>query len=275
VDGHERTYALHVPANYDSSKAVPLVLALHGRLGTGTGEEKLAHLDRISDEHGFLVVYPDGLGRSWADGRGGTPSDRNGVDDVQFLSALIDKIEDEYRVDGTRIYATGMSNGGFMSARLACDLANRIAAVAIVGASLSENVANDCHPAKPVSAFIIQGTEDPLVPVAGGPLGRNTAGGVVLSHDATVRKFAEWDRRTAEAKKQHIPDTAGDGTTIDVLTYDGCGENSEVQGMVVNGGGHTWPGGKQYLPAALIGKTTRNLDGSEVIGEFLSRHARE
>jgi polyhydroxybutyrate depolymerase len=158
VDARQRTYDLHVPANYDGTKNAPLLIALHGRLGTGSGQQSLAHLDRVSDEFGFLVVYPDGLQRSWDDGRGATPSDKNGVDDVKFISILIDTLESKYKVDRSRIYATGMSNGGFRTGRLACDLSDRIAAVAIVGASLSENVAADCHPTKPVSALIIQGS---------------------------------------------------------------------------------------------------------------------
>jgi polyhydroxybutyrate depolymerase len=274
VDERKRTYILHVPPNYDGNAAMPLVVALHGRLGTGSGEEKLTHLNKVSDEYGFIVVYPDGLERSWADGRGGTPADKNGVDDVKFVSALIDKVESEYQVDTARVYATGMSNGGFMSGRLACELSDRVAAVAIVAASLSESVAARCHPAKPVSVMIIQATEDPLVPLAGGALGRNGGGGMVLSHDAAVRKFAEVNLCATEPEKKHITDRAGDGTSLDVVSYGSCAGGSEVQGYVVNNGGHTWPGGMQYLPASIIGKTTHNLDSSEVIWDFLSRHTR-
>jgi polyhydroxybutyrate depolymerase len=273
VDGHQRSYDIHVPADYDPTKPLPLVLALHGRLGTGSSEERLAHFDKVSDDNGFLAVYPNGLDRSWADGRGGSgsPSDRNNIDDVKFLSALIDKIKSEYNIDATRIYAIGMSNGGFMSARLACELSDRIAAVAIVGASLSENVAANCHPAKPISVMIIQGTSDPIVPLAGGALGKDTAGRI-LSHDASVQKFAELDHCNAEPRKHQIPDTAKDGTTVDVTAYESCANGTEVRGYVVNGGGHTWPGGVQYLPAAFIGKTTHNLDGSSAIWKFLSTH---
>ena len=274
VDGRERTYEVHVPSRYDGTTEVPLVLALHGRLGTGSGQEKLGHLDRVSDEHGFLVVYPDGLERSWADGRGGTPSDKNGVDDVKFLSALIDKLEGEYKVDAQRVYATGMSNGGFMSGKLACDLPEQITAVAIVAASLSGNAAASCHPTKPVSVMIIQGTQDPLVPLAGGELGKHGSGGMVLSHDATVEKFVAVDRCEGAPKKDHIADTAGDGTTLDVTTYSSCASGSEVIGYVVNGGGHTWPGGLPYMPASIIGKTSKNLDASEVIWKFFERKVR-
>jgi polyhydroxybutyrate depolymerase len=147
--------------------------------------------------------------------------------------------------------------------------------VAIVGASLSESVAAICRPAKPISVLIIQGTDDSLVPLAGGALGRRGGGGVVLSHAAALQKFVEANHCAPEPKEENIPDTAKDGTSIDVVTYVGCAGGSEVQGYIVKGGGHTWPGGMQYLPAALIGKTTQDLDGSEVIGEFLSHHVHQ
>ena len=274
VDGRERTYTYHVPSSYDGTRPMPLVLALHGRLGQGAGEERLSHFDKISDANGFIVIYPDGLDRSWADGRGGTPSDRKEVDDVKFLSSLIDKFEADYKIDPTRVYAMGMSNGGFMSGRVACQLSNRIAAVAIVAASLSDTVAASCHPAEPISALILQGTNDPLVPLAGGALGHNGAGGVVLSHDATVEKFAKLDDCPEPPKKEHIADRAGDGTTIDATLYSGCAAGTEVRGYVVNGGGHAWPGGMQYFPASVIGKTSKNMDASEAIWDFFSRHTR-
>jgi polyhydroxybutyrate depolymerase len=274
VDAQVRTYALHVPSSYTGARSVPLVLALHGRLGTGSGQERLAHFDKVSDEHGFLVVYPDGLERGWADGRGGTPSDHKGAGDAKFLSALIDNIASKYSVDPARIYATGMSNGGFMSGRLACEMSDRIAAVAIVAASLSETTAANCRPVRPISVLIVQGTKDPLVPIQGGALGKNGFRGVVLSHEAAERKFVEVNRCSGEPKREHIPDKAGDGTTIDVVTHFPCAEGSEVRGYVVNGGGHTWPEGMQYLPTIVVGKTTHNLDGSEVIWKFLSRHSR-
>lgn len=231
-------------------------------------------MDKVSDEHGFLVAYPDGLDRSWADGRGSTPSDRNGIDDVKFLSVLIDQIATLYRVDRARVYATGMSNGGFMSGLLACDLSDRIAAVAIVAASLSENTSAACHQAKPVSALVLQGTNDPLVLFTGGTLGRNGVRGQVLSHDTAVRRFTSLNHCAAEPGIQHLLDNANDGTSIDETTYSSCNRDSEVRSYVINGAGQTRPGGTQYLPAAIIGKTSRNLDASETIWEFFSQHSR-
>jgi polyhydroxybutyrate depolymerase len=96
----------------------------------------------------------------------------------------------------------------------------------------------------------------------------------VLSHNETVKKFVELDRCGLEHKKEHIGDDAGDGTTVDIQLYSGCAGGNEVRSYVVNGGGHTWPSGMQYLPAAMIGKTTHNLNGSEVIWKFFSQHRR-
>jgi polyhydroxybutyrate depolymerase len=274
VDGRERTYALPVPKSYVGTKTTPLVIALHGRLGTGEGQERLGHSDKSSEVHGFLVVYPDGLDRSWADGRGASPSDTKGVDDVKFLSELIDKISTEYKIDSAHVYATGMSNGGLMSGRLGCELSEKIAAVGIVGASLSPNVASRCHPEKPVSVLIVQGTKDPLVPFAGGPLRRNRSHGEALSHEAAVQKWVEINPCSKLPKRQHIPDGAGDGTSIEIAAYSGCAGGAQVAGYTVEDGGHTWPGGIQYLPSALIGKTSRNLDASETIWEFFVRQHR-
>ncbi|HKM65671.1 MAG TPA: PHB depolymerase family esterase [Candidatus Acidoferrum sp.] len=274
VDGLERTYRLHVPPSYDGNHAVPLVIALHGRTGTGQAQERMSHLDKVSDEHGFVAIFPDGLERSWADGRGVTSSDKRGINDVKFLSELIAKLENEYKIDPARIYAMGMSNVGFMSARLACDLADKIVAVGIVAASLSTNTAAPCKPAKPVSVLVIQGTKDPLVPYQGGPMGKNGERGNILSHDATIEKFSQLDRCAAPPRRDDTSDQANDGTSIEVVTYSACTAGTEVRGYTVENGGHTWPGGTPYLPAMIIGKTTQNLNGSETIWEFFSGHAR-
>jgi len=274
VDGLERFYFLHLPANYNASKPAPLVLALHGRLGTGEGQQRLSHFDKVSDEHGFLVAYPDGFERSWADGRGGTPADKKGLNDVKFLSQLIGTLEDKYHIDPRRVYVTGMSNGGFMTARMACELADKVAAVGIVSASLSANAAGACAPAKPVSVAIFQGTEDPLVPYRGGEMGKNTAGGAILSHEQTVKKFAQLDHCPEKPQLERIPDNKGDGTTVEITRYSDCSQGTEVRGYTIEGGGHAWPGGVAYFPEAIIGKTSLNLDASETIWEFFAAHSR-
>jgi polyhydroxybutyrate depolymerase len=274
VDGRERTYLVHVPPSYSKATPAPLVVALHGRLGTGRGQEWLGHLDKVSDDHGFVVVYPDGINRSWADGRGGSPSDQANVNDVKFISELIDRLAAEHRIDSARVYVTGMSNGGFMSGRLACELADKIAAAALVGASMSVPTTTACKPSRAISVLIMQGTKDPFVPYQGGALGRNGSRGQILSHQDAVEKWVALNHCTAQPSKAQIPDEKGDGTSVDVAIYEPCAEGTEVRDYTIVEGGHTWPGGLQYLPQMIIGKTTKNMDASEVIWEFFARHSR-
>jgi polyhydroxybutyrate depolymerase len=274
VDGHERTYEFHVPATYKTEQSVPLVLILHGRLGDGRGTASLTHFDKVSDAHGFLAVYPDGLHRSWADGRKVTDSDKEGIDDVKFLSELIHKLSSAQRIDDSRIYVAGISNGGFMTQRVACELSDQIAAVGVVAATMSEQIAASCHPTKPVSVLMMQGSLDTFVPIQGGAMGRNGSRGQILSLRATAEKWVNLDGCNSTPERSTLPDNARDGTTVQRESFSGCKERTEVVAYTVEGGGHTWPGGKQYLPAAIIGKTTRNLDGSETLWEFFARHSR-
>jgi polyhydroxybutyrate depolymerase len=274
VDGHERSYEFHVPATYKTEQPVPLVLILHSRLGDGRGTAALTHFNKVSDAHGFLAVYPDGLHRSWADGRKVTDSDKEGIDDVKFLSELIHNLSSAHPIDGSRIYVAGISNGGFMTQRVACELSDQIAAVGVVAATMGEQIAASCHPAKPVSVLMMQGSLDTFVPIQGGPMGPHGSRGQILSLRATAEKWAAFDGCNSTPETSTLPDNARDGTTVQRESFSGCKERTEVVAYTVEGGGHTWPGGKQYLPAAIIGKTTRNLDGSETLWEFFARHSR-
>ena len=274
VDGRKRTYELHVPASYNSGQPAALVLALHGRLGTGHKTADLTHFDKVSDAHGFLTVYPDGLHRSWADGRGATDSDKEGIDDVKFISALIRSLSSHYRIDRSRVYAAGISNGGFMSQRIACALADQIDAAGVIAATMGERTANACQPARPASVIVFQGDKDPLVPIQGGPMGRNGSRGTILSLQATAEKWVRLNGCDSTPQSLALPDKAGDGTIVRKQTYSPCKENSEVVIYTIEGGGHTWPGGKQYLSEMFVGKTTHNVDASETLWEFFSRHTR-
>lgn len=276
VDGRNRTYEVHVPDGYRGDKgeqAAPLVVVLHGRGGTGHGAAGLTHFDAIADAHGFLVAYPDGLSNSWADGRGATPSDKDGVDDVKFLSELIHKLVRDYKIDASRVFVTGMSNGGFMTQRIACDLSSQVAAGGSVAATMGEITASHCHPERPISVMLIQGAQDPLVPIQGGPMGPNGSHGVILSLQETAKKWTDLDACSSKPEVSTVADKAGDGTTIRREAFRGCKGGGEVIVYTVEGGGHTWPGGKPNAPESLAGKTSRNMDASEVLWEFFSKHS--
>lgn len=266
--GTDRTYTLHVPPG----DPVGLVLSLHGGGGTGVGQQGLTGFDAVADLHELLVVYPDGYDKSWADGRGASPADRRHVDDVGFLVGLAGKLQNDYGIPPGHVFVTGMSNGGFMSNRLACDRADVFAAAAPVAGTLGVGVA--CNPSRPVSVLAAHGTADPLVPFKGGAVrGR---GGV--SHSVSATSMADrW--RSADGcqgdPSGQVLSGAGDGTVVHRFDSAACAASTEVIFYQIDSGGHTWPGGKQYLPAAIIGPTTRGLDASEVIAQFFLTHARD
>jgi len=163
--GLERTYLVHLPPSYMKGTPTPLLIAFHGGGGDGEGMERLTHMDDVSDIAGFIAVYPDGVDRNWNDGR---PEINPSVDDVGFVRDLLKQLESDYSIDAKRVYATGISNGGFMSYRLALDLDGTFAAVAPVGALMTEQLCRKPPPASPVSVLLIMGKDDPFVPWSGG-----------------------------------------------------------------------------------------------------------
>ena len=275
VDGIERSYIIHLPGSFGTKRSRALVIALHGGYGQASGMQALTGLSDVSDREGFLVAYPDGIDRHWNDGR---ETIRNDVDDVAFISALIDRLIAQYRIDPKRIYATGISNGGFFSLRLACDLPEKIAAVACVAASMSETKSTQCHPSDPVSVLFIDGTADPIVPYGGGEVrhrGRMGFGGRILSAPDSAAWWAEKNGCVKIPKTESLPDRdPRDGTTITRTTYAGGRSGTEVQLLAIRNGGHTWPGGSQYLPAFLIGRTSRDIKASETIWNFFKDRSR-
>ena len=264
--GMDRTYTLHVPPGDPAG----LVLNLHGGGGTGTGQRGLTDFDAVADAHELLVAYPDGYDKSWADGRGASPADRHHVDDVGFLVALVGKLRNDYGVAPGSVFVTGMSNGAFMTNRLACERADVFAAIAPVAGTLGVGV--PCHPSRPVSVLEAHGTADPLVPFKGGEVrGR---GGVShsVSANSMVERWRAADGCQGAPSAQVLPG-AGDGTVVHRLDSGPCAASAEVVFYQIDNGGHTWPGGKQYLPKAIIGPTTRGLGASEVIAQFFLAHA--
>jgi polyhydroxybutyrate depolymerase len=266
--GIDRTYLLHVPPG----DPVGLVLSLHGGGGTGKGQRGLTDFDAVADANSLLVVYPDGYDKSWADGRGASPADRRHIDDVGFLVGLADKLRNDYNIAPGHVFVTGMSNGGFMSNRLACDRADVFSAIAPVAGTLGVGVA--CNPSQPVSVWEAHGTADPLVHFNGGDV-RGRGG---LSHSISVKSMVDkWrsaDGCQGDPMAEVLPNV-GDGTVVHRFDSTACAASTEVVFYQIDDGGHTWPGGKQYLPKVVIGPTSRALDGSESIAQFFLAHARD
>jgi poly(3-hydroxybutyrate) depolymerase len=172
ADGRTRTFHLYVPGSLPAGP-VPLLVALHGGTGSGTQFERNSGFDAQADEHGLIVVYPDGVGtgpdetvmRTWNAGGCCGAAARKDVDDVGFIRQLIDEMEKRYSIDPAKVYAAGHSNGAFMSYRLACELSDRIVAVGLQAGGL---MIDTCVPERPVSLLHIHGAQDTNVPIEGG-----------------------------------------------------------------------------------------------------------
>lgn len=281
VGGLERTYHLYLPASYEPSKSLPVVFLFHGGGGTGEGMEKLTleGFNRIADREGFIVLYPDGIEKHWNDGRGLQVyrAHRENIDDVGFLSALIDHLIRTFNIDTTRIYAAGISNGGQFSQRLACELSDRIAAIGVVAIQLPQHLPFSCALKKPVSVLMMPGTEDPLVPWEGGEIGfrKGRKFGRVLSVSESIKFWTTKNQCPSSPQITSEPDRdPKDGTRVRREIYGPCNQETEVLLYTIEGGGHTWPGGDQYLPVWVIGRTSRDIDANEAIWEFFKRHTR-
>jgi polyhydroxybutyrate depolymerase len=273
VGGMKRTYLLHVPASLPKGKKVPLVLVFHGGGGTAAYTERLTRFSDLADREGFLVVYPEGPGKNWYDGREfkGSLAHETKRDDVAYVAAVLDAVAKEHPVDPKRIYATGISNGGIFSHYLAAHLSGRIAAIAPVVGGMPDPFHKKFKPEKPVSVFIIQGTKDPLVPYDGGDIAQKR--GKVLATDEAVKMWVKHNGCEAKPTTGELDDKdPRDGCRVKWATWGKGKDGTEVTLYTIEGGGHTWPDGPQYYPEAVIGKVCRDFNGTAAIWEFFKKH---
>ncbi|MCV7424694.1 esterase [Mycobacterium yunnanensis] len=265
--GLQRTYLVHAPAGV--AQPAGLVINLHGAGMDGAGQAASTNYGAAADALGFVVAYPDGIDQSWADGRGASTPDRRGVDDVGFLIALTDRLVRDYGIPPGRVFATGMSAGGFMANRLACDRADVIAAVAPVSGTLGSGVA--CNPSRPVSVLAFHGTADPVVPFNGGGMVGRGGPSDILSAPALSARWRGIDRCSADPVEDLLPNS-GDGTSVRRFSAVGCADGTDVVLLQIDGGGHTWPTGNFTLPGA--GLTTTATNASLASAQFFAAHGR-
>jgi polyhydroxybutyrate depolymerase len=271
-DGLKRTYRVHVPASYDGSNPVPLVLVLHGGFSTGRIIERATGMSDFADKKGFIVVYPDGLNGHWNDGRK-SPSHRWGdVDDVGFIRALITNLELSYNIDKKRVYACGISNGGMMSHRLGMEMTDVLAAIASIAGAIPERMVPKFAPSEPISVVMFHGTDDQFVPYNGG-VGRDVRGGNVLSVHEAAEMWAKADRCPLAPKTEDLPDVnPSDGTRVIRETYGPGKGGAAVVVYTIKGGGHAWPGWPQNRFKRMLGATTYDIIANEVMWNFFERH---
>ncbi|MEV6256239.1 PHB depolymerase family esterase [Nocardia sp. NPDC051911] len=274
--GAQRHYLIHRPAGSPQGR-LAAVLVFHGGGGSAGYMANKSGFDRLADANGFIAVYPEGIGRSWNDGRGAdTRAGAADVDDVGFVSALIDHLVAADEVDPARVYATGMSNGGMFTQHLGCHLSAKLAAIAPVAGPLPAADETNCALAHPLPVLEIHGTADPIVPYEGGVVrvtsGNNgrTGTGPVLSVAATQQLW-RGKNGCPPPNASELPARGDDGTSVKIETAL-CPDDVGVVLYTVTNGGHTWPGGEQYLPKALVGAVSRQFDASEIIWQFFAAH---
>jgi polyhydroxybutyrate depolymerase len=280
--GLERTYILHFSTTLNKAGFYPLVIALHGGGGDAKGMVRLTEgkFDSLADRDGFIIAYPNGIDKHWNDGRRedetGYSTQEMKIDDIGFISDLIDKLVRERNADPLHVYITGMSNGAMMTYRCGCELSEKITAIAPVAGNIPDNLIYSCKPGRPVSLLAINNTKDPLMPFSGGevtgPFGKKKIG-KVLSAKESIGFWIIFNGCKSKAVISDLPDIdPKDGTRIQLRIFNGGKNNTEVQFYAIEGGGHTWPGGYQYLGEWIIGKTSRDMDACGVIWEFFKRH---
>ncbi|MFK7923959.1 MAG: PHB depolymerase family esterase [Bacteroidia bacterium] len=256
-----RDYIIYVPANYDSASPMPLVLNFHG-YGSNAGEQIFyGDFKPIADTAGFLIVSPNGTRDAtntthWNVGWGGS-----NVDDLSFTNALIDTLIAHYNVDPNRVYSTGMSNGGFMSHMLACELSNRIAAIASVTGSMTDAKLSACNPQHPMPMMQIHGTGDLVVPYAG-------QSPWTTAVDSVVDYWLNINQCQLPAIETDLPDiNPTDGSTVRHYQYLNGTSGATVELYKVFNGGHTWPN-NQYVTNG----TNFDFDASLAIWQFFAQY---
>jgi polyhydroxybutyrate depolymerase len=240
-----------------------------GRKDLVSAIRTLTRFDAKADREGALVLYPEAVDNYWNDGRGLSRyrSQAENVDDAGFIAALIGHVAQSTPIDRRRVYVTGASNGAMMAYRLACTQPDRFAAIAAVAGNLPARL--ECAPTRPTPVLIINGTADPLMPWKGGEVRAGAQRlGQVLSAPATADRWAAINRcdRPTEVPR--------DGTRVFRRDFGRCAAGSAVVVYRVEGGGHTWPGGPQQTAPALVGRTSRDLNATDVIWDFFSSHVR-
>ncbi|MFN0195959.1 MAG: alpha/beta hydrolase family esterase [Planctomycetaceae bacterium] len=268
----ERRYLVHKPKNFDPDKKLPVVLVFHGGASNPEVMAEYSGMNQKADDAGFVVVYPAGTGRlpnalTWNAGDCCGYAQRNNVDDVEFVRQLLIDLGKLMSIDKRRIYATGISNGGMISYRLASELSSQIAAIAPVGGPMGTK---ECHPDRPVSVMHFHGTDDKYAPYNGGKGEKSLTQFDFLSVEHSIEAWVAANGCKTTPEIEALPDTADDDMTVRRHRYTGGKQGSEVILIEIIGGGHTWPGRQARL--RFLGPSTEDISANDLMWEFFEKH---
>jgi polyhydroxybutyrate depolymerase len=257
IGSTDRSYTLYTPKSYAPGKKLPLVYVLHGFTQTAADISRYSAFNPLADSFGFFAVYPSGISNGW-NTNSGFPGGST-ADDVGFIRILTDSLIARYGIDADRVYSCGFSAGGFMSHRIACELSDRIAAIASVAGTMSDAAFKACNPGRAVPVLHIHGTSDLVVAYNGG-----------LSNISADKLMQFWVNKAAcnqTPMKINIPDRVQEGSTAQWQRYGPCNQSLEMAHIAVNSGGHTWPGSSN----SGVGTTNMDFSASADIWQFFSR----
>jgi polyhydroxybutyrate depolymerase len=272
VNGLSRTFHVFVPDKLDRTRQFPLVIALHGGATNGEIMERFSGLSETAAKHSFIVAYPNGTGRlravrTWNSGRCCGYAQKHNINDVAFIEHLIKFMIEQYHIDPSRVFVTGMSNGGMMAYRVAAEIPERVAAVAAIAGTLDVDASSIRAPV-PVVHF--HGTDDQYCPYEGGRGARSL---VRVGHNSVKHTIDAWVRANhadPEPIVEEIPDRSDDGTRVVKYTYKTKQDPQNVVLYKIIGGGHSWPGRK--LRERLLGTATMEISANEIMWQFFSAH---
>jgi polyhydroxybutyrate depolymerase len=266
VGGRERAWLVHVPPRYDGKTSLPVVIVLHGGGGSSLGAARQSGMSLKADKENFLAVYPDGTGPlknrllTWNSGNCCGYAMKSNVDDVAFIRAMLDRLQRDYTVDAKRVFVTGISNGAMMAYRLACEMSDRIAAIAPV--SGAQNV--ECPRAGPVSVIIFHGTKDQNVLLDGGEPTKHF--GPPRTDRSVAYAASFWAARNGCAGRPQQQQTAILRTDV----YTGCKGGTGISVNIVENGGHSWPGGERM--SAVLDEPSRQVSATDLMWTFFAMH---
>jgi polyhydroxybutyrate depolymerase len=271
LNGTPRSYLLYTPANYDSARKTPLVFAFHGFKEDPALMIDMTRFNEVADKEGFLIAYPAVLKDRW--NAKTAPSD-SGEMDLQFVDAMIRRIVLDRNVDTQRIYATGFSDGGFFTQRLACEMADRFAAFAPVAATIGIPLRETCQPSRPIPMMIMNGTDDPIITWKGKI--RRVRYAFRDSHITTVPQAVTfWQRKnrcTPQVTAKLQLHAFADGAGVQMNSYEPCALPGALQQVIVYKGGHTWPNtvatNTVRFGEFLVGNQNHDINASQVIWDF-------
>ncbi|MEO6949436.1 MAG: PHB depolymerase family esterase [Ginsengibacter sp.] len=254
----KRKYIIYTPKNYDAQKNYPVVFNFHGGGMTAAEQMLYTQFNHTADKYGFIVVYPKGIKEDWNVGFG--MSYKTGTDDIGFTEALLNQIEKDYKIDSKKVFATGLSRGGFFCHRIAAELPNRFSAIATVGASLPDSVAYYNKSTTNISVLMVHGKADKVVDYEGKDGGYYSA----------MNSYKYWNKNTFTNEKMNkIDKVLNDNTSVDILKS--SSGNKTVVLISIENGGHTWPGADDFNIGLPIGLTSKEININEYMWDFFNR----